>query len=1061
MKTILLKSTLKKVLLLAFFGIMLSSTSFGQYFWPDTQTFSILEPEDIVYNISWGSESSIDNITYYYYDELDTYQEVVLNSGTDYSVDGDELTIYQTWIEGMSPESGDYYQFFADFNLGNISYFYIDVYQTLLAGIYEDEKSFDLSNPSDVFGTIYLSLADELTSVMIGTIPVDEANYTINGDWLIFDEAYLGTLLTSAGNSVDFEVYFDNGDSDTFTVSAVMTGVAAAELSQTEFDLDQNTMPEYIETIITWNSASTIDEMYVTYADGGYPDSELYEEYTITPINAQTATLRIILGGDKANNEKVINYFYVSIQIHFDTGIPANLFLGIFSEYYIVEMTNVPWNGGNSDGSGGYYVDEEVTLEAYPEMGYTFVKWLFDDDTEITDNPYTFNMPSHDIAVHALFLSDYPEVLSSSPENWDGDIDPNASIYVTFDREIMEGTSMNGFADITLIENGTTPWTITDFSIINGNILVIDPAEMNINTSYYLTINPEAIEDAANPGLSMEDSFTLYFTIGLGDYVHGVIDPDTKYYSLDVPEDVVFDISWGEDTYFNDIVHYYWDDFDVYQELTLMDAVDYTIVGSELTITNTFISGMMPEAGDEMSFFTSFESGYYENFYINVLESTDPELNPAAVNYDLSNPANIITNIVFNDAQTITSVSVSSVDLVEGTDYLVDGTWLIIEDSYLSTHLSLVDDVIVLEATFNTSDVAELTVTAIQSGLTYPTIDPQFGEYSDNNFPELLDITITWNDASSVSTLFVWVEEDGVLDSFEYPYYEVIPIDSESAILRIDLTEGGKSTNNLKTIETFNASIEIVFDIAFSEFYYLTITEEYYEITTNALPIYGGTVTNDDQYNVGESVELEAYANTGYEFQNWRVDGAVVSTEAPYIFDMPNHDIEITAHFVELGTTLYTIELSGLPIDGGLVTGAGEFEEGEEVTILATPNTGFTFDNWTDDLSAEFAVTAEYTFTMPAENLVLTANFRDISSVEQNVFANQSIYPNPFSDFITISNPETVETIIFTNITGQVVSELSSFENGQINTSELANGFYLMVLVSENGDRLVKKVLKQ
>ncbi len=77
------------------------------------------------------------------------------------------------------------------------------------------------------------------------------------------------------------------------------------------------------------------------------------------------------------------------------------------------------------------------------------------------------------------------------------------------------------------------------------------------------------------------------------------------------------------------------------------------------------------------------------------------------------------------------------------------------------------------------------------------------------------------------------------------------------------------------------------------------------------------------------------------------------------------------------------------------------------------------------------------------------------------VFINQSVYPNPFSDRIIISEPENVKSVSFTSVTGQIINVIYNPESGQINTSDLPNGFYLLILENKNGNRLVKKMLKQ
>ena len=69
----------------------------------------------------------------------------------------------------------------------------------------------------------------------------------------------------------------------------------------------------------------------------------------------------------------------------------------------------------------------------------------------------------------------------------------------------------------------------------------------------------------------------------------------------------------------------------------------------------------------------------------------------------------------------------------------------------------------------------------------------------------------------------------------------------------------------------------------------------------------------------------------------------------------------------------HTIAVSANPAEAGTVTGAGEYEEGTEITLTATPNEGYEFVNWTEN-EVEVSTNAEYTFEVLADR-VLVANF--------------------------------------------------------------------------------------
>ncbi|MDN7025302.1 hypothetical protein FGU65_10425 [Methanoculleus sp. FWC-SCC1] len=74
-------------------------------------------------------------------------------------------------------------------------------------------------------------------------------------------------------------------------------------------------------------------------------------------------------------------------------------------------------------------------------------------------------------------------------------------------------------------------------------------------------------------------------------------------------------------------------------------------------------------------------------------------------------------------------------------------------------------------------------------------------------------------------------------------------------------------------------------------------------------------------------------------------------------------------------TPTFSLNLKVTPEGSGTVIGAGMYEVGELVTITATPEDGWTFASWTDEVGAEVSVQAVYDYTMPARDVTLTANF--------------------------------------------------------------------------------------
>jgi uncharacterized repeat protein (TIGR02543 family) len=96
---------------------------------------------------------------------------------------------------------------------------------------------------------------------------------------------------------------------------------------------------------------------------------------------------------------------------------------------------------------------------------------------------------------------------------------------------------------------------------------------------------------------------------------------------------------------------------------------------------------------------------------------------------------------------------------------------------------------------------------------------------------------------------------------------------------------------------------------------------------------------------------------------------------------MPGQDVTVTANF-EVGEPGYTLTMAASPIMGGTaydVTGASPYSEGEIVSIQAVAASGYQFAGWAAPAgSLANAYAAATTFTMPAQNVVVTATFQVI-----------------------------------------------------------------------------------
>ncbi len=116
---------------------------------------------------------------------------------------------------------------------------------------------------------------------------------------------------------------------------------------------------------------------------------------------------------------------------------------------------------------------------------------------------------------------------------------------------------------------------------------------------------------------------------------------------------------------------------------------------------------------------------------------------------------------------------------------------------------------------------------------------------------------------------------------------------------------------------------------------------------------------------------VEAIPDEGYRFTQWN-DGV---TDNPRTDTGVTDDLNVTAHF---SINIYTITAVPNDEDFGSVTGAGDYEHFENVTLTATPETGYHFVNWTEDgdivMDSDAPAGDVYTF-MAKENRDLVTNF--------------------------------------------------------------------------------------
>ena len=176
--------------------------------------------------------------------------------------------------------------------------------------------------------------------------------------------------------------------------------------------------------------------------------------------------------------------------------------------------------------------------------------------------------------------------------------------------------------------------------------------------------------------------------------------------------------------------------------------------------------------------------------------------------------------------------------------------------------------------------------------------------------------------------------------------------------------EGNSSTSESLTVtlnsnQTYQALFELI---------PIVVAEYTLSITAGE----GGTVSSGGgTYDEGTEVTITASANEGYRFTGW--EGNSSNSESLTVTLNSNQTYQA---LFELITYTLTVTVG----EGGTVSSeGGEFEEGTEVTIIASPIEGYVFTGWEDNNSTSESLTVTLN-----SNITLNAIFKEEYNYEYN-----------------------------------------------------------------------------
>ncbi len=666
----------------------------------------------------------------------------------------------------------------------------------------------------------------------------------------------------------------------------------------------------YCITVIRENPTFTISASVQPTAGGTVTGTGTYElgegvNLVATPANGYLFTNWTESGTVVSTNA---NYQFTVTS---DRTLVANF----TQRTYNVTATVDPANSGIISGNNSPYTyGANVSLTANANAGYAFINWTDEDANVVSTNAnYQFAIDGNRTFV-AHFESEEYEITATANPSAGGSV-TGAGTFQYGEQVTLTATANEGYNFVNWTENGTAVSTDAEYSFT---------ATASRNLAANFQINSYTISASANPVAGGTIN-------GAGDYTHG----QTVTLTATASTGYNF-VNWTENgTAVSTNATY---SFTATANRTLVanfEAISYTITANANPTEGGSISGTGSYTyGQTTTLNATANTGYH---FVNWTDGNAVVSSEATYSFTVSRNRNLIANFQLNTY----TISASANPVAGGT---VSGA-----GEY--TH----GQSVILNATANTG----------YNFVNWTENDAEVSTNAEYAFNATADRTLVANFEAITYTISASanpVEGGTINGTGDYTYGQNVTLNAvaNTGYTFVNWIENGTEVStNAEYTFTANSNRNLVANFQINT----------YTITVTANPAEYGTVNGGGNYTHGQTVTLNAIANTNYSFVNWTENGSIVSTAAEYSFTATENRT-LVANFA---TITYTITANASPVAGGTVTGSGSYASGQEVNLSAIANTGYNFTNWTENGSV-VSTNADYSFTAEADR-TLVANF--------------------------------------------------------------------------------------
>ena len=664
--------------------------------------------------------------------------------------------------------------------------------------------------------------------------------------------------------------------------------------------------------------------------------------------------------------------------------------LNVVLELFTLSLEANPAEGGSVEGSGNYWEGHEVNINAIHNPGFMFVSWTDDEEVVLfTQASATFTMPAEDVTLTANFTDQIP-FIAVSPSSMEEDLETGqtASQTLTISNEALgnltwalssnfigskRSRNLGNYADESRISNNPLPQNVLDNPNLSakdlGDVLGIYYNSSTSNTGMvwvngFLYMLNYEYSQLLKYDIATESVVETYSVIGSP---YGIT-WDGEYLWIGNSSGNVYAYN------LNGTSAGYSFSTPFYDYAALTWDGEYFIANNAFGYNPTFYR--LDETGTTIETFTSSLNDYcYQIVYVPqhsmgqiwTTSSSNDKISQLHLHEGVATFVQQIDNpYLYNETYSITH---------NGTDL-----WW----SYWGGPLYQIDDGII-ESSWLSYDIESGSIPSGESQMVEITFDAtgMFG----GTYEAVLSITS--NDP-----------ENPLVEVPVTLYVTGVPLISISP----------------ETLDFGLANLGVEFTLP------LTISNP----GTDMLEVTNIQTTADQFYASHTELYINPLSSTQLFVYFYSEDPGLFEAELTFNTNVSGEEsvsIPLTAEII-----VYELTLLVDPDEGGTVTGAGEYEAGDQVTVTATPNPGFIFVKWTQD-GEELTRQVSYTFNMPAEDLTLVAHFTDkIPEISYDpAFFEEDLFTGDIvTRTLSISNTGDPESELFFTLDFEYISKLKN-----------------------------------